>query len=102
MRWAGGTPVVAGAAACLGLATAGVSLPQSLAVLAAPARQAPPISFNRDIRPILADNCFACHGPDDKHRMANLRLDTEDGLFANRGSSRVQVAATDRIDIVRL
>ena len=33
-----------------------------------------PVDFNRDVRPILSDNCFACHGPDDKHRMANLRV----------------------------
>src|ERR1043166_3990470 len=45
-----------------------------------------PVDFNRDVRPILSDRCFACHGPDDKHRMANLRLDMHDGLFADRGS----------------
>jgi hypothetical protein len=43
---------------------------------------AKPVDFDREIRPILADNCFACHGPDGKQRMANLRLDTKDGLFA--------------------
>src|ERR1043165_980914 len=41
----------------------------------------PSIRFNRDVRPILADNCFACHGPDANKRKAGLRLDTRDGLF---------------------
>ena len=39
------------------------------------------IRFNRDIRPILADNCFACHGPDNNHRKAGLRFDTREGFF---------------------
>src|ERR1700688_4800234 len=37
------------------------------------------VDFDRQIRPILSDTCFACHGPDGKNRMANLRLDVVDG-----------------------
>jgi hypothetical protein len=50
---------------------------------------AKPVDFDREIRPILADTCFSCHGPDDKQRMANLRFDTKDGMFADRGGYRV-------------
>ena len=37
------------------------------------------IDFNRDVRPILSQNCYVCHGPDKAHRKAKLRLDTEEG-----------------------
>lgn len=42
---------------------------------------AEPVGFNRDIRPLLGDNCLACHGPDPAARKADLRLDTHAGLF---------------------
>ena len=40
---------------------------------------AEPIDFNRDIRPILSNHCYECHGPDSKQRKAGLRLDEEQG-----------------------
>jgi hypothetical protein len=50
-------------------------------VLFAPAIHAASIEFDRDIRPILSDNCYQCHGPDEKARKAKLRLDMKESAF---------------------
>ena len=39
------------------------------------------VDFNFDVKPILSDKCYTCHGPDDKARKANLRLDIESGFY---------------------
>ena len=65
----------------------GVVLTASSLVLAQGQRnQTPaPIDFNRDIRPMLSDTCFACHGPDPAQRKAGLRFDIKEGAFAKAG-----------------
>src|ERR1700731_3270672 len=45
-------------------------------------RQAQKIDYNFEVRPILSDNCFRCHGPDAKSRQAGLRLDQKDSAYA--------------------
>ena len=42
------------------------------------------INFEREVRPILSQNCFSCHGPDEQGRQRGLRLDVEDGLYGDR------------------
>ena len=48
------------------------------------AAQQAPLNYDRDVRPILSENCFYCHGQDPKKRMAGLRLDSAEGAMADR------------------
>jgi len=82
-RW-----IAAGAPWPDGLAVADTSRP-------APAAAAPggprTVRFNRDVRPILAESCFACHGPDRNRREAGLRLDVEDAAKTALRSGAVAI-----------
>lgn len=64
----------------------------SVALAAEASAQKPDITFNADIRPILLEHCFACHGPDSASRKADLRLDKQesakDGIVIVPGNSK--------------
>ena len=60
-----------------------------------------PVSFDRDIQPILAENCYHCHGPDAPHRKAGLRLDQRDAAFAG-GKSELAAIVPGKPDASEL
>jgi hypothetical protein len=74
----------------------------SLAAAGTGARAADPVDYNRDVRPILAKNCFACHGPDANAREAGLRLDTrEDATKAlESGSTAIVPGDAENSDLL--
>jgi mono/diheme cytochrome c family protein len=64
----------------------------AFAPLSAPAASAPPVSYNDQIQPILAENCFLCHGPDSSTRKAKLRLDRAEFATKPRGDGDLEPA----------
>ncbi|MDA1272908.1 MAG: PSD1 and planctomycete cytochrome C domain-containing protein [Verrucomicrobia bacterium] len=60
------------------------------------------IDFNREIRPMLSESCYTCHGPDEKTRKAKLRLDIKEGIFATRdGESILTPGDSEHSEIIR-
>ncbi len=53
------------------------------------------IEFNRDVRPILSESCFSCHGPDESTRKTTFRLDTREGILSPLGSGALAVVPGD-------
>src|SRR3954451_8728162 len=56
---------------------------------------APSIDFNREIRPIFSENCFKCHGPDDKERKAKLRFDRKEDALKPAKSGGLAIVPGD-------
>ncbi|MEE2991277.1 MAG: PSD1 and planctomycete cytochrome C domain-containing protein [Planctomycetota bacterium] len=56
-----------------------------IALVTSPGLSGEPVSFTRDVRPILSNNCYKCHGPHEEARLSDVRLDTRKGLFSLAG-----------------
>ncbi len=65
------------------------------ALLAAAPKATTSIDYNRQIRPIFSENCYACHGPDENKRMAGLRLDQKESALEKLTSGRVAIVPGD-------
>ena len=57
----------------------------------ATASDSTPIQFNRDIRPVISERCYTCHGPDKSNRKTKMHFDTEEGAFTPLASGGIAV-----------
>jgi hypothetical protein len=80
----------------------GVPLFMALCVLTSASRAEETLDFNRDIRPILSENCFVCHGPDAAHQEAGLRLDVREDAMKKleSGAVAIQPGQPDQSELV--
>lgn len=74
-----------------------------LAARTAPGAEPGKVDFNFQIRPLLADRCFKCHGPDEKARKKKLRLDLRDGMFrqSDAGTAIVRPGRPKESELIR-
>ena len=61
-----------------------------------------PVNFSREIRSLLSDTCFQCHGPDEQQRVSDFRLDTKEGAFTQIGDAPAIVAGdSSKSELIR-
>src|SRR5438874_10664036 len=66
------------------------------------ARAERPVDFDREVRPILSEHCYECHGPDSKARKADLRLDRKEDAFRDReGYAVIVPAQVEESELIR-
>jgi len=73
------------------------ALPLALSLFASASPQKPRVSYTREIRPIIAENCFLCHGPDPGSRQANLRLDQPNAATKKALLARITAPVSDAL-----
>src|SRR6266508_3173132 len=74
-----------------------VLLSSGIASTSVAAKSPEKLSYNRDVRPVLSDNCFFCHGPDQNKRKGKLRLDVREEAIAKKAVVPGRPAESDVI-----